>query len=272
MQKKLSIIIPTLNEEKYLPLLLKDLKSQTIKDFEVLVVDAYSDDKTCEKALEFNSGLDIRVVESDKRHLAYQRNLAARNAKGEYLLFIDADVHVKSIFIEKLFDYIERYNFILYLPIHLPHDAEYVDELLYKIMAVFTDASHMTNKPFAYGSSVVFERHFFEHLKGYDADVFVYEDHEIIQRARKQGVKAKLMTDNPVFFSFRRYRSEGRISLLSKYTLATLHLLAYGKVDKKIFSYEMGGSAKYLLKQRKYFDIQKNAIKYFDKLRKLLEE
>src|SRR3989344_113203 len=139
-------------------------------------------------------------------------------------------------------------------------------------MAVFTDASHMTNKPFAYGPGAVFQRHFFVHLGGYDEEVFVYEDHEIIQRARKQGVKARLMTDNPVYFSFRRFKSEGRISVLSKYTLATLHLLAFGKIDKEIFSYEMGGSAKYLLKQKKYFDIQKNAVKYFDKLLKMLEE
>ena len=76
----------------------------------------------------------------------------------------------------------------------------------------------------------------------------------------------------PVFFSFRRFQSEGRFRVLSKYTLATLHLLVHGKVDKEIFSYEMGGTAKYLLKHPQYFDIKKNAVKYFDKLLKMLEE
>ena len=47
-----SIIIPTLNEEKYLPHLLSDIDHQITKEYEVLVVDAASTDKTKEKALE----------------------------------------------------------------------------------------------------------------------------------------------------------------------------------------------------------------------------
>ena len=62
MSKKVSVIIPTLNEEKHLPKLLKDLQKQKNKDFEVVIVDAYSDDKTCDKAHEFDDGMDIRVI------------------------------------------------------------------------------------------------------------------------------------------------------------------------------------------------------------------
>ena len=42
----LSIVIPTLNEENYLPNLLRSLGKQTVKDFEVLVADANSQDAT----------------------------------------------------------------------------------------------------------------------------------------------------------------------------------------------------------------------------------
>lgn len=272
MSIKVSVVIPTLNEEKHIAGLLRDFRKQNNKDFEVLIVDAHSDDKTCEKAKKFINCLPITVVQSKKRHLAYQRNLAAQKAKGEYIFFIDADMHIEPTFIEKLIENIKAHRYLLYLPIHIPHDVDYIDELLYKVLAIFTDASHMTSKPFAYGPAAIFERSFFEHLGGYDESVFVYEDHEIIQRARKQGVHTKLMQDNPVYFSFRRFRAEGRMNLLSKYTLATLHLLVFGKVDKKIFTYEMGGSARYLIKQPQYLDIREKAQKYFDKLLKLIEE
>jgi len=49
----LSIIIPALNEEKYLPLLLKSLKSQNFNEYEIIVVDAGSSDKTVDIAKEY---------------------------------------------------------------------------------------------------------------------------------------------------------------------------------------------------------------------------
>ena len=48
---KLSIVIPTLNEEEFLPTLLSCLKHQTFKDFEVIVADAGSKDNTVEIAI-----------------------------------------------------------------------------------------------------------------------------------------------------------------------------------------------------------------------------
>ena len=272
MSKTISIIIPTLNEEKYLPRLLKNLTSQTSKDFDVVIVDGNSTDKTIKFAKEFSDTLSLEIKYSKVKKVAHQRNMGAQSAHGKYILFIDADMHIENSFIDNLLKEIKKNNYLLYLPVHIPYDAEYVDELLVKVMNFFTDASQITNTPFAYGPGAMFERHFFEHLGGYDEKAFVYEDHEIIQRAHKMGVKAKLLGKDPLYFSFRRFQSEGRIKVLSKNILAVLHLLAYGKVDRKIFSYDQGGNAKYLLNERKKFDLQKNVVKYFDSLKKLLEE
>ena len=52
-----SIIIPALNEEKYLPLLLSDLAKQTMRDFEVVVVDGKSEVKTVVTAKSFAKSL-----------------------------------------------------------------------------------------------------------------------------------------------------------------------------------------------------------------------
>lgn len=272
MNPKISIIIPALNEEVYLPKLLQNLADQTIKDFEVIVVDAQSEDKTREKAEHFSDTLNIRVIEADKRHLAYQRNFGASKAVGEYLLFLDSDMKLEPDFIESLLKNIDESQFLLYLPLHMPHDGTPPDEVLFRVISSFVEMSHLSQKPFTYGPGAVFQRYFFHSLGGYDEEVFVYEDHEIVQRAKKRGVSAKLLPQSKIYFSFRRFKKEGRINVLSKYLVATMHLLVKGKVDKEIFTYEMGGSAKYLIDQQTDINLAKEVKKYFDKLKMVLEE
>ncbi|OGK47927.1 hypothetical protein A3A93_05050 [Candidatus Roizmanbacteria bacterium RIFCSPLOWO2_01_FULL_38_12] len=272
MSPFLSVIIPTLNEEKYLPRLLKDLSSQTNKDFEVVVVDGNSEDKTAEIALKFRNKCNERLITSDKRNLAYQRNLGVKQAKGSYVLFLDADMRIKRDFISKLIKNAKDHKYLAFIPLHIPENAEYQDELLYKVMSFFVEMSHLTEKPFSYGPVAMFQRDYFNTLGGYDENVFVYEDHEIIQRGRKRGVHAKLLTKVPVYFSMRRFKKEGRVQVLSKYLIAAMQLLANGKVDKKVFTYEMGGSAKYLLAKKKRMGLADHVSKYFDKLKNILEE
>ena len=83
---KLSIIIPTYNEENYLPLLLKSIQAQNFSDYEIIIADAGSQDRTREIARD----ADCRVVDGGLP--AVGRNRGAESAQGEYLLFLDADV------------------------------------------------------------------------------------------------------------------------------------------------------------------------------------
>jgi len=53
MKPFFSIVIPTLNEEKYLPNLLNDLTKQKEKDFEIIVVDGKSEDRTIDIAIKY---------------------------------------------------------------------------------------------------------------------------------------------------------------------------------------------------------------------------
>ena len=82
----LSIIIPTKNEEKLLPLLLQSIKNQDIKYHEIIVADGGSTDRTCDIAS--NCGCEVVLGESP----AKARNNGAKAASGDLLLFLDADV------------------------------------------------------------------------------------------------------------------------------------------------------------------------------------
>lgn len=88
----ISVVIPVYNAEKFLDKCLFSLKYQTFPRFEVLCIDDGSTDQSVE--------IIKRYVQSDSRFKFFSqkhqfsgvaRNLGIKNAKGEYLLFLDAD-------------------------------------------------------------------------------------------------------------------------------------------------------------------------------------
>ena len=95
-----SIVIPSLNEEKYLPLLLEDLANQSFTDFEVIHIDAGSVDKTVEKAGEFSQKLSFKTLVSKKKNVSHQRNMGIEHAVGTWILFMDADNRLPNHFLE----------------------------------------------------------------------------------------------------------------------------------------------------------------------------
>jgi len=88
----LSVIIPSLNEEDCLPLLLQDLLRQRRIAFEILISDGESRDLTCSRASELlgASGIPHRIV-SGPPGRGRQLNRAVRRARGAWLLFLHAD-------------------------------------------------------------------------------------------------------------------------------------------------------------------------------------
>ena len=82
-----SVIITTKNEARYIAACLDSVKSQTYTYIEIIVVDNHSTDKTKRIARQFTS-----LVFEKGPERSSQRNFGARRAKGEYVLFVDADM------------------------------------------------------------------------------------------------------------------------------------------------------------------------------------
>lgn len=93
-----SVIIPAFNEEKGIEKCLKTILDQTYKNTEVIVVDDGSDDNT----LEIIKRRKVILLKQPHLGPAKARNLGARLAKGEILVFIDADMAFDKKFIEDL--------------------------------------------------------------------------------------------------------------------------------------------------------------------------
>ena len=102
-QIKISIVIPVRNEEHNICKLLSDIKKQTYEIFEIICVDDESQDRTCELIEEF----DVELISSGNlpegwRGKAWACQQGAKHAKGNVLLFLDADVSLHENAVEAL--------------------------------------------------------------------------------------------------------------------------------------------------------------------------
>jgi len=237
----LSVVIPTLNEEHYLPLLLRDLTKQKHHDFEVIVVDAYSEDNTKKSAQEYKKDLSLKIYEVQKRNVSYQRNYGAKKANGEYLVFIDADSRITTTYLFKIQKQINSSKRLLLIPEIYPGKISMSDKMMYRFINNLVAASQLTNKPFSTGGFMVVSRFFFYHIGGFNEKCYLSEDHDLVQRAKKAGVTTKMMRGVKLRFSLRRFKREGRLDLFVKYLIGAILTLKSGGIERKIFEYEMGG-------------------------------
>jgi glycosyltransferase involved in cell wall biosynthesis len=106
---KVSIIMPSLNVVDYIELAVCSVIKQTIKEIEIICVDAGSDDGTWEK-LEEMSNCDnrITIVRTNIRSYGYQVNLGIRNASGKYIAIVETDDYVQPEMYETLYNIAER--------------------------------------------------------------------------------------------------------------------------------------------------------------------
>ena len=101
----ISVIIPVYNTGRYLKKLMESLLWQTYNNFEVIVVDDGSRDKTDVLAVtkEYGSKLNLHVHQLDKNYGAcYARNFGFEKSQGDFLFFCDADVILADNIFERL--------------------------------------------------------------------------------------------------------------------------------------------------------------------------
>ena len=228
----ISIIIPTLNEEKYLPLLLDSIKKQLLdwqENYEIIVADAGSKDKTIEIAKKFN----CIVVKGGLP--AKGRNEGAKIAKGDLLLFLDSDVILpESFFKNSLEEFNSRNLDIAGFCFSFPFKEDVFHYLLdfYNKMVVAIEKK----KPFPI-IAVLIKKNLFKKIGGYDETIKLSEDREMGERAIKYG-KFGIIKSEKVFISDRRFKQDGWMATITKYILSEMHTLFIGPIKSDIFNYK----------------------------------
>lgn len=106
---KISIIIPTFNEKRVLEDCIESLGAQIDTDFEIIVVDDGSNDTTSQMLRGASKTLpNFHFLEQKHQGPGAARNLGAKHAKGEILVFVDADMTFDKSFLSKLVEPIEN--------------------------------------------------------------------------------------------------------------------------------------------------------------------
>jgi len=104
----LSVIIPTYNRETFLKIALESVLNQTVKDFELLIVDDGSTDNTSDLIKSYHDKR-IKYLYQPNNGVASARNLGLKFSKGEFIAFLDSDDRWDPKKLEITLNYIHRF-------------------------------------------------------------------------------------------------------------------------------------------------------------------
>jgi len=98
---KVSVVIPCYNQGKYLEEAVESVLNQTFQDFEIIIVDDGSTDDSTKNVLKNYQKPKTKVIHTDNKGLASARNRGIQEAKGEYILPLDADDKIGREYLEE---------------------------------------------------------------------------------------------------------------------------------------------------------------------------
>lgn len=202
MTKLVSVIIPTLNEEKFITSLLNCLKNQTWHDYEIIVADAKSEDNTREIAQKQGA----KIVEGG--HQAFGRNNAVEYAKGEVLLFLDADVSFDTNFLGNCYPSFEIQKLDVACCYFDTNTLSFKMKMIYGLWNSSKYLRRKTRAPDGESQCLWVKKSVFQEVGGFNENLKIAEDLDFIQRAVEKNFKFDIL--NYKFTpSDRRYKKVG---------------------------------------------------------------
>ena len=223
-----SVIIPTLNEASRISPLVAALNNQTLVPTEILVCDGQSDDETA--LLARDAGATVIVCE---RGTSKQRNQGARQARGELLVFLDADDLPPPRFLEGVARSYQRLPFSIACPWFVARDAGAIVRAIYFGFNVgfFLGQSWLRTGS---GVCLICPRESFLRAGGFDEAMHLGEDVRLIRAlCPRFGLHRHLLV--PLETSGRRFQNDGPLRLLGFYALISpLVLLGLWKPLQKL--------------------------------------
>jgi len=226
----LSIIIPTLNEEKYLPKLLKNIKDNNLKDYEIIVADTDSKDNTKKIAKKFKC-----KVTKGGNHPGIARNNGAKVAKGNLLFFIDADCSINKTFFYNALNEINKKKLSIagcYVWPSTKNIFITFQFLIYNVWIFLTQLFY----PNASGHGIFCSKEIHNKIKGFDERIKLSEDMDYVKRASKFG-KFRLLRKVKISTSARRFEEEGPFIVGIKLLLSAFYRVIFGEIRSNIFNY-----------------------------------
>lgn len=246
-----SIVIPALNEEKYLPHLLADLTKQSYQDFEVIVVDGHSDDKTVAKAKEFTHKFSrLTILTSPRHHVCTQRNLGVSKARANWLVFMDADNRLPTYFLQGLKYRLESDPADLATTHFTSDSSKPLDINSAKAISYAMDLLKNTSQPRVMESLIVAHHKAFNQIGGFDESIDFDEGTSFLLSARRNNLTFRIYHDPKYLYSPRRYYTHGRVNFAARGALLEILRLIKTPRAKSLITklYPMQGGSQFKVK------------------------
>ncbi len=142
METKVSIIMPSKNVKKYIEECIESVTNQTLKEIEIIVVDAFSTDGTREIIEEYaKNDSRIRLLDDEKGSCGYAYNKGISEATGKYVGFVETDDYVREDMFEILFNKAEEHNLDYVKANHIPFVTTEDNERLFFEERILGDVS-----------------------------------------------------------------------------------------------------------------------------------
>ncbi len=218
----ISFIIPTLNESKAIENTLKCLKGYS-GESEIIVSDGGSTDGTIDIARRYAD--QVVVYKGEKRqNIAGGRNAGAKVAKGDFLVFLDADVTIFDIdtFFKRAFLNFEKRKKLVALTVGykiLPANETLADKIIFKILSLnFVLFNNYLHVGVSGGEFQMIKREPFEFLHGFDERLVAAEDGDMFSRLGKVG-RTRCDISLSIYHSGRREHAIGWPRLIMEWNM-----------------------------------------------------
>ena len=229
----ISIIIPTYNEEDYLPNLLDSIKRQNFDGYEVIVADANSTDRTREIAESYG------CIVVDGGLPAVGRNNGARVAKGEYLLFLDSDLELTDDYLRDVL-YEFRMEHLGIAITKMKPMSDKIEDKIFHDFANYFMIGVENIKPHGAGCyGIITKKSLHDECGGFDESLTFGEDTDYIERLAEKE-RFKVLRNAKIGVSTRRLEEEGIVTLIRQYGKSTVNDFLGKRTDAEDINYNFG--------------------------------
>jgi peptidoglycan-N-acetylglucosamine deacetylase len=212
---KISVIIPAHNEEDLIGRSIDSVLANKFENKEIIVVNDGSTDKTSQIVKKYGAKhKNIKLINFDKGHsAAFARNNGAKKAKGDILIFLDADTIINDVFLEEVVKFENKAQG--FISLNYPLRTTWVNKILSGMVGPSIKRNLPHGKVYDKNNSeeagdmfFAITKNAFEDIGGYGEDKFYFEDDYFARKFYEKGYKSVFVKSAEQYFELPSTLSE----------------------------------------------------------------